>query len=331
MIGFKRNGVFALCAALVLSSSLSAQDKPAEKSQLKFRPPGSKSVERGRSRIRLGESQANAASQAGAATQSASQQSQAKPPVSQTNAAQQNEAEQNSSQLGEVVTAAFRTQQDRYADRYSDDDSPRVANDTLTDDDFFGGTFSDDNFGDDDVLPPPPNFFRRQDDAQPGAAPVTPIPQGSTQDQFHCPTKAEMGIRNLTTIGLDISPNEPTPQDCPLFDEPWVPRHWMHVDFFWKASAICHKPLYFEDVALERYGHSHGMFVQPFVSGAHFFAAIPLLPYKMGLQHPHDCVYPLGYYRPGSCAPKLMYPLPLSWRGALYQGAASTGLVFLIP
>ena len=145
---------------------------------------------------------------------------------------------------------------------------------------------------------------------------------------FDCPEKSELTrpIRELTLEMYDEHVKE-----CPLFYETYTPRYWQCLTFYWKASAVCHKPLYFEEVALERYGHSTGPFTEPFVSGAHFFACVVTLPYKMGINHPCECMYPLGYYRPGDCAPKLIYPLPLSARGALYQGAAVTGLVFLIP
>jgi hypothetical protein len=51
----------------------------------------------------------------------------------------------------------------------------------------------------------------------------------------------------------------------------------------------------------------------------------------MGIHEPCECLYPLGYFRPGSCAPKLIYPIPISPRGALYQAAAVTGVVYLLP
>ncbi len=51
----------------------------------------------------------------------------------------------------------------------------------------------------------------------------------------------------------------------------------------WKASNLCHSPLYFEDVNLERYGHTHGPLLEPLVQSAHFFANIAVLPYKMGV------------------------------------------------
>ena len=79
---------------------------------------------------------------------------------------------------------------------------------------------------------------------------------------------------------------------------------------------------------LERYGHSWNPIVEPFVSGAHFFASVPLLPYKMGLRPPNECVYTLGYYRPGSCAPYMFDPIPFSVRAAATQAAGMTAFAF---
>lgn len=121
------------------------------------------------------------------------------------------------------------------------------------------------------------------------------------------------------------------PTECSLGDYPYDPRVWEPVTFTWKASALCHKPLYFEEVALERYGHTMGPVLEPVHSGAHFFLNIAFLPYKMGINPPHECQYALGYYRPGNCAPWLLPPVPISLRGALMQGAAAVGLVYLFP
>lgn len=108
-------------------------------------------------------------------------------------------------------------------------------------------------------------------------------------------------------------------------------RPWNQITFAWKASGVCHKPLYFEQYALERYGHTIHPLFQPAFSGAHFFGSIAVLPYQMGIHPPHECVYPLGYYRPGSCAPWLVPPAPLSGRGAAAQAAFVTGAVFVLP
>lgn len=121
------------------------------------------------------------------------------------------------------------------------------------------------------------------------------------------------------------------PTECTLGNEPYRGRQFIASTMTWKASALCHKPLYFEDVQLERYGHTHGPLVQPVVSGAHFFANVALLPYKMGINPPHECQYPLGYYRPGSCAPWMLQPFPLSARGAATAVGFYTGANYLIP
>ena len=99
----------------------------------------------------------------------------------------------------------------------------------------------------------------------------------------------------------------------------------------WKASNLCHTPLYFEDVNLERYGHTHGPLLEPVVQSAHFFANIAVLPYKMGVHCPSECQYALGYYRPGNCAPWINPPVPISARGAISQAAVMTGLFWLVP
>ena len=111
----------------------------------------------------------------------------------------------------------------------------------------------------------------------------------------------------------------------------YIPRNWTMTTFTWTASALCHKPLYFEDVQLERYGHSAGPMKQAALSGVHFFGNILFLPYHMGLNPPNECQYALGYYRPGSCAPWLLPAVPLSARGARWQLAALVGGLLIIP
>lgn len=139
----------------------------------------------------------------------------------------------------------------------------------------------------------------------------------------------------INNIDLDISVTgaEGTdfPCECTLGDEQFQPRAWQCITYNWKASGLCHKPLYFEDVQLERYGHSHKPLTQMVLSGAHFFATLPVLPYKMGLEPPCECIYSLGYYRPGSCAPYLVEPIPFSLRAALFEAGAVAGGILLIP
>jgi hypothetical protein len=46
---------------------------------------------------------------------------------------------------------------------------------------------------------------------------------------------------------------------------------------------------------------------------------------------PGECMYALGYYRPGSCAPWLIPPIPLSVRGAAAQAGAVAAGVLILP
>ncbi len=134
------------------------------------------------------------------------------------------------------------------------------------------------------------------------------------------------GLRDKKITDPD---NRPT--TCDLDGGDFIPRQWAPTTYMWQASGLCHKPAYFEDVHLERYGHSWGPYVQPLMSGAHFFLNVPVLPYKMGLYPPNECIYTLGYYRPGSCAPYMLDPLPLSVRAGLAQAGATVGMVYLLP
>lgn len=145
-----------------------------------------------------------------------------------------------------------------------------------------------------------------------------------------CPKPSE--LKRINEITTNISPEAGDfPQECSLGDEIFQPRNWAMTTYTWKASGLCHKPLYFEQVGLERYGHTAGPVLEPFIAGAHFFGTFPILPYKMGMDPPWECVYDLGYYRPGSCAPRLIYMPGLSLRGALVEAGVWTGMVFLIP
>ena len=147
-----------------------------------------------------------------------------------------------------------------------------------------------------------------------------------------CPSPKD--LKRIVLVDTDITPpglpTDAFPQYCPLGDEAFQPRCWEPLTYTWKASALCHKPLYFEERGLERYGHTIGHFT-PLLSGVHFFGTLPILPYKMGMEMPWECMYSLGYYEPGNCAPYIIPPVPLNLRGALLEAGAWTGGVFLIP
>jgi hypothetical protein len=99
----------------------------------------------------------------------------------------------------------------------------------------------------------------------------------------------------------------------------------------WQAAELWHQPLYFDDPLLERYGQTPLPRMHAAISAAHFFGTLPVLPYKMAMDHPRDCVSTLGYYRPGSPAPCLNEQLPWDWRAFTWESGTWLGIVFLIP
>jgi hypothetical protein len=156
------------------------------------------------------------------------------------------------------------------------------------------------------------------------------------QSQKSCEEEiAALRADHINSVDLNIRVDgiagEDYPYECPLGQDELKPRVWPEITYTWKASALCHKPLYFEDVQLERYGHSWLPDVQPLVSGAHFFGSVAILPYKMGLETPNECIYALGHYRPGSCAPYYIEALPFTWRAAAFQAGVVTGINFALP
>jgi hypothetical protein len=148
---------------------------------------------------------------------------------------------------------------------------------------------------------------------------------------YQCPKPREY-VKKLADISTNIAaePGE-FPVECGLGDEAFAPRDWQNTLFAWKASALCHKPLYFEDVELERYGQTISPVFQPIISATKFYLTLPILPYMWGLEPPCECIYPLGYYRPGSCAPFIIPPVPISLRGALLEAGVWVAGVALVP
>jgi hypothetical protein len=150
-----------------------------------------------------------------------------------------------------------------------------------------------------------------------------------------CPDpKTDPFLKPLTEKDIleSVTPKPGTfPKWCKMGTDSFVPRSWAPSTFHWTASALCHKPAYFSDIQVERYGHTFGPWLQSVASGGHFFLSVPALPYAIGLFPPNECTYTLGYYRPGSCTPYLFDALPLSIRGILYEGGVWTGMAFLIP
>ncbi len=145
-----------------------------------------------------------------------------------------------------------------------------------------------------------------------------------------CPDPKSLPLIKDLSYKVEPKPGQ-FPESCPLPDEVYVRKMPTPITFTWKASNLCYKPLYFEDVQLERYGNSFCPLLQPAISRARFWLTIPILPYLMGVNPPNECVYDLGYYRPGNCAPYMLNPIPISLRGALMEAGVIVGGCYLYP
>ena len=144
----------------------------------------------------------------------------------------------------------------------------------------------------------------------------------------------EGSTSNLQSQTYDISrapsPAEARPIKAIPVPEDWVPlaaRNWSPQRKYFAAAATCHLPLYFQDAALERYGHPVEQFVgpvgrflsypvddpkqstqrnqilQPFFSAGLMALQIAAWPYNAIMDPPWEAQYDLGYYRPGDMVP----------------------------
>jgi len=202
---------------------------------------------------------------------------------------------------------------------------------------------------DSQAIPMPARTAYLQPDAQSAQqtpnefAPVSPLssksfalrPITDIQPFFDYSPDGEDPCKHLCPVPGGMCPEDPnnlcpTPLDMPMDGS--AERFFPHLEFYWAASNLYHNPLYFQNPALERYGHVHfNDCVEPVFSLARFGAQFAALPYQMAL----DCAcrheYALGFYRPGDFAPKLIYQPPLNARAAGTAAAAYTGLFFLVP
>ncbi|MDO4576328.1 MAG: hypothetical protein Q4D98_14065 [Planctomycetia bacterium] len=181
-------------------------------------------------------------------------------------------------------------------------------------------------------LPIPESGIERPSDPLPGRPDGWQNFSRNIPQDNSCPKVRDM--KRIDEITNDITaPDGNFPIDCPLApaNEAFPVRQFAGTHFTWTASNLCHNPLYFEQPAAERYGHSAGPILQPLLSGAEFILTVPCLPYLMALDPVNECQYALGYYRPGSCAPYKWNPVPFTLRAAIAEGGIWTGLVFLIP
>ena len=126
------------------------------------------------------------------------------------------------------------------------------------------------------------------------------------------PTRPMFGAwpkKGIRGIAIDIrETNTNTPQDVShqFLDSnasDWTQFYPQPKEFAWAAPDIRYQPLYFEDVALERYGQTAGPYHQSLISAFHFFKDFVFLPHKFRHDCPGSCDHPLGFCRPGNTTP----------------------------
>ena len=114
------------------------------------------------------------------------------------------------------------------------------------------------------------------------------------------------GIRGISIDIRETNSNAPEDVSQQLLDSnrsDWTQFHPHHKVFAWAAPDIRYQPLYFEDVALERYGQTAGPHLQCYISAVNFFVDFVLLPHQFRHDCPGSCDHPLGFCRPGNTTP----------------------------
>ncbi|MCA9073623.1 MAG: hypothetical protein KDA93_01220 [Planctomycetaceae bacterium] len=148
------------------------------------------------------------------------------------------------------------------------------------------------------------------------------LPDGEDPCEYLCPRPEGCG---------NDEDAPPCPELVALPDVSLAGRHFVDTHVLWEPANLFHNPLYFEDHALERYGHTHHELLQPFVSVGKFGAQFIGLPYQMALHPAWECQSTLGWHRPGECVPYRYHLPPWNTKAALTAAGTYTGLIFLFP
>jgi len=167
---------------------------------------------------------------------------------------------------------------------------------------------------------------------------------GGGMMSFKPPEAAEGSLRppalsirttNLVGVGTGQIPEDTAAKEMTAVrDLPEGPDRdgaWYIDTICWRAPNVFSHPLYFEDIMLERHGHQRFPWLQPWISGARFYATIPALPYLMTVEPMGDCNYLMGQYRPGTCAPVLKQRPPYQRDAVIVEGIVVSGLIVGVP
>lgn len=144
-------------------------------------------------------------------------------------------------------------------------------------------------------------------------------------------TEIEPNPKERTTpVGRPIPELDPK-RYVQLGNLPYTPRTFPESVYAFEATNVFSNPLYFEDPALERYGHAHHPLIQPIASVARFGAQVVFLPYQMTIKPLCSKIYPLGWYGPGEYVPYRCHQPPLNRTAAAVQAATILGFSYALP
>lgn len=155
------------------------------------------------------------------------------------------------------------------------------------------------------------------------------LPASQPRDCYHAPPLATMSASIALPSGK--LPTNAAAECAAQTSDTRLCCGWAGTEHHWSATCMRHRPLYFEEINAERYGYTVCYAMQPVISAARFFATIPALPYKMMVERPRDCIYTLGHYRPGSCAPRRWNRLPWQITAGVVETGFIAGMILLIP
>ncbi len=145
--------------------------------------------------------------------------------------------------------------------------------------------------------------------------------------------------RSVAQVSLDIRPPQgelPTDLAAAAFaasaqsDEELARAGRLETVVSWTPWTLCYRPLYLEEVALERYGNTVGC-IQPGISAVHFFFGVGLLPYKMVVRPPRSCLCSNGFSRCGDVPPPGYVDNRIHLDAAAIEAALLAGIVLALP
>ena len=132
-----------------------------------------------------------------------------------------------------------------------------------------------------------------------------------------------------------MSGDEPTLLDDFValpYGGPLMPRRFAATTRSFEAPAVHHGPLYFEQKALERFGHSLGNLPQPLIAHSLVFVDLIALPYSIAKSPPWQIQTAAGMPRPGDVVlPFRLFPPRPDKQGVTAQTALTVLAFALIP